>query len=473
MAEAITTTGQVAIKKSKQIIDDIFSVILKNKKEYVLYCDTDSVVGDTLVYANSKQITIAELYDQCLENYVKQDDDKKSYVKPVNDIKTLAFDSTFIEVVEKQIKYVMKHAVNKRMFKVTAKNKTVTVTEDHSLIVFRNNKYVVVSAKDLMSTDKMLIRKQEYPFDDVLYERVGFNVDDLGVHSLDVYDIEVDDHHNFFANDILVHNSSYVHIQDFVEKFCAGKSKAEIVDYVEKTVVKIVQPQLNKKLSELTRSIGIDNCLLDMKLECIGDSLIILAKKKYAFDIRYSEGVRYAEPKMKVMGIEIVRSSTPSIVKDYLKDSLKLCMSSDEKTLQKKVKEVKKTFMQQGYVNISFPRGVNGMDVYSDSAAIYKKGCPIHVRGSLLYNHTLKRLGLDSKYPSIGDGDKVKFIALKMPNPLHENVIAFPSKLPAEFGLEKFIDYKVQFEKAFVAPLENILEAIGWEAEETVKLDFE
>lgn len=268
-------------------------------------------------------------------------------------------------------------------------------------------------------------------------------------------------------------DSSYINVQDLVDQKLNGKSNDEIVTYIEKLVVDIVQPTLNKRLHKLVTTMGCDKSYLDKKLECIGPSIIFLAKKKYSFDILYSEGVRYSTPKMKVMGIEIVRSSTPNVVKDYLKECLALCLRSSEEQLQKKVREVKKTFMQQGYVNISFPRGVNGMDVYSDSAAIYKKGCPIHVRGSLLYNHTLKRLGLDSKYPSIGDGDKVKFVALKMPNPLHENIIAFPSKLPSELGLEKFIDYKVQFEKAFVAPLENILEAIGWEAEETVKLDFE
>jgi DNA polymerase elongation subunit (family B) len=176
---------------------------------------------------------------------------------------------------------------------------------------------------------------------------------------------------------------------------------------------------------------------------------------------------------MKVMGIEIVRSSTPNVVKDYLKDCLALCLRSTQSELQEKIKEVKKTFMQQNYIDISFPRGVNGMDVYSDASSIYKKGCPIHVRGSLLYNHTIDRMGLGAKYPKIADGNKVKFVALKMPNSLHENVIAFPSKLPDEFGLHKYIDYKVQFEKAFLAPLENILDAIGWEAEEKVKLDFD
>lgn len=268
-------------------------------------------------------------------------------------------------------------------------------------------------------------------------------------------------------------DSVYFTIQNFVDTQCVGLSDAQIVNKLEKLVQSVIQPTLNKRLKTIASSMGIDDCRIEFKLECIGPGIIFVAKKRYAFDILYSEGVRYSEPKMKVMGIEIVRSSTPSIVKDYLKDSLKLCLSSNESALQKKAKEVKTSFMQQEYVNISFPRGVNGMEVYSDSASIYKKGCPIHVRGALLYNHTLKRLGLANKYPEIADGDKVKFVALKMPNPLHENVIAFPSKLPSEFALDKFIDYKTQFDKAFLAPLEGILEAIGWEAEESVKLDFD
>jgi hypothetical protein len=129
--------------------------------------------------------------------------------------------------------------------------------------------------------------------------------------------------------------------------------------------------------------------------------------------------------------------------------------------------------MKQDYVNISFPRGVNGMTVYGDVSSIYKKGTPIHVRGSLLYNNWVNRMNLQSKYPLIGDGDKVKFVALKMPNPIHENVIAFNGKLPVEFKLEQYVDYKTQFEKAFLKPLEGILESIGWTAEERVTLDFE
>lgn len=267
-------------------------------------------------------------------------------------------------------------------------------------------------------------------------------------------------------------DSQYFTVQNFVDTHCKGLTDSQIVDRVEKLVVDVMSAPLNKKLAAFASTMNVEDCKISFKLECIGPSIIFIAKKRYAFDILYSEGIRYDKPKMKVMGIEIVRSSTPSVVKDFLKDSLKLCLSSTEVELQKKVKEVRKMFFDCSYTDISFPRGVNGMTIYSDSASIYKKGCPIHVRGALLYNHTLNRLNLDSKYPLIHDGDKIKFVALKMPNTIHENVIAFTNKIPDEFKLTQYVDYKTQFEKAFLGPLEGILDAIGWDAEEKVTLEF-
>lgn len=304
-------------------------------------------------------------------------------------------------------------------------------------------------------------------------ETTNFIVEDLGIQEIDVYDIEVDDNHNFFANDILVHNSAYIDVNDLVEKHCKGMTNDEIVTYLEKFVFSVLQPTLNKKLDVLAKTMGVDDCKISFKLECIGPGFIQVAKKRYAFDILYSEGVRYKEPKMKVMGIEIVRSSTPSVVKNYLKDAVKICLSGNEKTLQTLVKQVKTEFVKQPYTSISFPRGCNGLTSYSSASGIYEKGCPIHVRAALLYNHHLTKMNLHTKYPIIAEGEKIKFVALKMPNPIHENVIGFPSKLPAEFKLEKFVDYNMQFQKAFLSPLETILDAIGWEAEEKVHLDFD
>lgn len=271
-------------------------------------------------------------------------------------------------------------------------------------------------------------------------------------------------------------DSIYFRAEKLVEQKCKGMNDQEIVTFLEKFVVDVLQPVMNKTLAEIAKKFGIDDCRIWYKLECIGPTIITLAKKKYAFDILYSEGVRYKEPKMKVMGIEIVRSSTPAIVKDYLKDCLALCLRSEESALQDKVCDVKTMFMKQPYTSISFPRGVNGMTTYTSLTSIYQKGngvtTPIHVRAALLYNHHLEKQGLAQTYQKIGDGDKIKFVYLKMPNKIHENVIGFIDKIPEKFDVIRFIDYNTQWEKTFLAPLKNITDAIGWEVEKKVTLDM-
>lgn len=266
-------------------------------------------------------------------------------------------------------------------------------------------------------------------------------------------------------------DSMYFSMEKFVEKYCKGKTDQEIVTYLEKFVFDILQPELNKRLQKLVFSFGAKECRIDFKLECIGPNLIMVAKKKYAFDILYAEGVRYQEPKMKVMGIEIVRSSTPGAVKDYLKKSLELTLRSDEKSVQSYIREVKEEFLKKTMKDVACPTGVNGLDTYSDDASIYGKGTPLHVRAALLYNHHLTRLGLDKKYPLIGEGDKIKYVMLKLPNTIHENVIAFPASMPKEFDLEKYFDVKTQYEKVYLNPIQKILDAVGWSWEERINLE--
>lgn len=266
-------------------------------------------------------------------------------------------------------------------------------------------------------------------------------------------------------------DSVYFTLDKLVQSKCCGMSDQEIVNYLESFTVKIIQPLINSALDKLMAKLGIDNPAMVFKLECIGPSIVPVAKKRYAFDILYSEGVRYETPKMKVIGMEIVRSSTPSVIKDKLKVAVKTILSKEEKDLQKYVKEVKDTFMNFPYTDIAFPRGCNGLLTYTDRNGIYKDGCPIHVRGALLYNYYVKKLNLDSKYPLIGEGEKIKFIALKMPNPIHENVIGFLNKIPEELGLDKYIDYDTQFQKAFMKPIEGVLEAVKWNAEERINLE--
>ena len=203
-----------------------------------------------------------------------------------------------------------------------------------------------------------------------------------------------------------------------------------------------------------------------MKREAIADRGIWTAKKRYILNVHNNEGVQYAKPKIKVMGIEAVKSSTPAICRDAMKEMFKIIVQGDEKKTQNAIADFKDHFKTLTADKVAFPRGVSSVTDYQDSRTVYRKGTPIHVRGSLIYNHLLKKHNLTKKYRYITNGDKIKFVYLLKSNPTRENVVSFADDyLPSEIGLSDFIDYDLQFEKTFLDPLDIILKSIGWSAE--------
>lgn len=269
-------------------------------------------------------------------------------------------------------------------------------------------------------------------------------------------------------------DSIFFNVPKLVEVYCKGKSKREIVAYLEKFVVKVIQPTVNDVLSEVSRSIGAPENKMFFKLEGIAETAIWLAKKRYLMPLLYNEGVWYVDnPEYKIMGMEIVRSSTPKIIKEKLRKAVEICAEGTEEQLQEFVSECRADFMKRTVEEIAFPRGCNGIEKYSHEDTIYEKGngvaTPIAVRAALLHNHIVREKGLTDIRP-ISDGDKIKFVALKMPNPIHEDVIGFVGKLPEEFALNRYVDYKTQFEKGFMKPLRAVLEVIEWNEEEQVSL---
>jgi hypothetical protein len=184
-----------------------------------------------------------------------------------------------------------------------------------------------------------------------------------------------------------------------------------------------------------------------------------------------NEGVQYAKPKLKVMGLEMVKSSTPTVVRGKMYELVDLVVNTDEATVQEFVKNFREQFKELPVEDVSFPRGCNGLAEYSDSKTIYKKGTPIHVKGALLYNHYLKEKNLTNKYPHIKEGEKLKFTYLKTPNPIKDTVISFPTRMPKEFEIQEFIDYDTQFSKTFLEPIGLILNSIGWKAEKQSTLE--
>ena len=266
-------------------------------------------------------------------------------------------------------------------------------------------------------------------------------------------------------------DSCYVTCKTLVDNFFPDKDKEKVVDLLDKIATDKIEPAIAQAMAKLGNYTNAFEQKIDFKREVIADKGVFVAKKRYALNVLDDEGLRLKEPKLKVMGLEIVRSSTPGPIRESLKEAVRLILTSDEEHLQTFIADAKQDFNSRTPEDIAFPRGCNNLVKYKSTSDIYQKGTPIHVRGSLLYNNLLDKMNLKLKYEKIQDGDKIKFLYLKEPNSLHENTIAFITKLPHEFKLNQYVDYDTIFQKAFVDPLENILKPIGWNTEPQATLE--
>jgi DNA polymerase elongation subunit (family B) len=268
-------------------------------------------------------------------------------------------------------------------------------------------------------------------------------------------------------------DSIYLRLENLVQRVMPNETDdSKIAKYLEKVSQELVQPFIDKKYDELSRKMNAYENKMHMKREAIANKGIWTAKKRYMLNVMIGEdGVVLKKPEMKIMGIETSRSSTPRVVRDALTDSISIIMNGTQEEIISYISDFKNKFKAQRPEDISYPRSCNGLKDYHDPTTIFRKSTPIAVRGSLVYNHHLRNKKMDKKYPIINEGDKIKFIYLKMPNPLGENVIAFMSSIPSEFGLAKYIDFNTQFDKSYLDPLKAILDCIGWQTEKTNTLD--
>ena len=268
-------------------------------------------------------------------------------------------------------------------------------------------------------------------------------------------------------------DSIYLNLGPLVEDVYKGRKKTteSIVTFLDKICEVELEKYIEGCYQELANYVNAYYQKIQMKRENIADRGIWTAKKRYILNVWDSEGVRYEEPKLKMMGIEAVKSSTPAPCRQMIKDALKLMMSGTEDEVIAYIEKCREKFEKLPPEQISFPRSVSDVQKYQSPATIYSKGTPIHVRGALLYNHYVKEKKLSHKYSIINNGEKIKFCYLKKPNPIHENIISFIQQFPKELNLDKYIDYELQFEKAFLDPLKSILDCIGWEVTKTATLD--
>jgi len=269
-------------------------------------------------------------------------------------------------------------------------------------------------------------------------------------------------------------DSIYLNLGSLVESVYKGRetTNEKIVSFLDKLCQVELEPYIESCYKELADYVNAYDQKMFMKRENIADKGIWTAKKRYILNVWDSEGVRYTEPKMKMMGIEAVKSSTPAPCRQKIKEAIKIILTKTEDDLIKFIDDFRSEFKSLPPEEISFPRSVNGLQKFKSPVTIYGKGTPMHVRGTLLYNHFIRQNKLTHKYPIVQEGEKIKYIYLKTPNIIGENVISFLQTFPVELNITKHIDYDLQFEKSFIEPLKIILNTIGWKTEKTGSLEF-
>ena len=268
-------------------------------------------------------------------------------------------------------------------------------------------------------------------------------------------------------------DSVYICMDDLVKQVYGNniEDKTKVIDFLDKVCADQMEKIIDKSYDKLKDYVNAFDQKMVMKRENLADKAVWTAKKRYIMNVYDSEGVRYEEPKLKMMGIDAIRSSTPTACKDKMKHILKIIMNGTEDDVITYIGDFRKEFMTLGAEEIFFPRSVRGLEKYFDAAHLHTKGAPIHVKASLLYNKLLKDHKLVNDYPTIKDGEKIKFAYLKKQNTTGGESIAILNQLPKEFELQEYIDYDKMFEKSFIEPMRVILNAVGWQTEHIASLE--
>lgn len=267
-------------------------------------------------------------------------------------------------------------------------------------------------------------------------------------------------------------DSIYIDFSTLITKLKI-EDKTKAINFLDKVSKEKIEPKIDQFCKDYFEYTNGYTNNISMVRDVICDSAVWTGKKRYFMNVHDSEGVRYAEPQVKVLGIEVVKSSTPKAMRETLKKALEIILRKDNNELIAYIEETRNKFLKLAPEDIAFPRSINDLAKYKDneSDGLYIKGTPMHVRASLIYNNMLQKTGMERTYGTIKDGNKIKFIYLLTPNPVQENIIAFIDVLPKEFGLHKFIDYQMQFEKTFLQPLQIIADFIDWKTEKTYTLE--
>ena len=271
-------------------------------------------------------------------------------------------------------------------------------------------------------------------------------------------------------------DSIFICLDNWVKYMKLDESNVDnVITQMDEYMANVIEPLIANNYDKLSDYLGAKENLLIMKREALADATIFRGKKNYIMQLYDNEHVRFAEPKMKMMGVETAKSSTAMIIRNKLKECFKIVINKNTRKpseLKKLVDDFREEFDRVDVVAIASPRGVSDIDKWIDDKGNIISGCPIHVRASINYNNFIASdPKLKRKYEQIKNGSKIRFIKLKEPNLIHSYVVAFIDELPEEMELDKYINRKQQFEDTFMGPLESFTQLIDWDIRRSVSLN--
>lgn len=458
LAAGITSAGRFFIQLLALNLEETLQGLLPCSKPYVCYGDTDSVVYNTKIRTDRGIAEIGKIFDDADPN-TQIVTESGNEVRKVNGLKSLTY-SMENGLEFRDIPYVMRHKVKKRMFRVKVNGKSLDITEDHSLMVIRNGKLQECKPSEIAKGDRLVTVNGMEP---ELTITDDFTIEDLGIVEDFVYDIEVEGTHCFFGNDILAHNSVYYQVAPFVTKKFENLPDASIeekVEWADQFEKRIGQKVIQDTIQEFAEILNVMNPdVIGVEREIIADSAVFVAKKKYFARVRDSEGVRFPidDPYIKIMGLEVARSSTPPWVKMKLQESINVILDTDTAGVKRWRDGVKAEFANQPILDISMVAGISSLDYNID-----EKGVPQGPKSAIAHNNWVKANNLEDEIETLKPGEKYKRCYLKTPNRFGTDVLSFEGdKIANIIADDKIFDYQTNFEKYFEKPLENMVGSIG------------
>ena len=456
IAQAITGNGRFYIQHTADLIEETLSKKLPSDKKYIVYGDTDSCAYDTLIKTSMGDFYIGKLYD--LINSDVEITENGSEIKRVKEEILTSSVSEDLEIQNKRIVYIMKHTVKKNMWVVKARDESVVITEDHSLMIVRDGTLQEIKPYNVKLTDSLL----QIAEDGSLKYSCVYDIKYLGLREETVYDIEVEDNHNFFGNNILLHNSVYFQIKPYVDLFASKNPNCTLkdkIDFCKKFMQKIIQPIIDRSNDLAYHKLnGFNRERIQAKNEVICDSAVLCAKKKYYARVRVDEGTEFPldNPHIKVMGLELAKSTTPKWVKDKLQEAIPMIFDSTPDEIRKWVQKLKTEYTHAPLADIAMVGSASSLNY-----TLGEKGVPFGSRVAIVYNNYIKENNLENKYPLITESTKHQRMFLRTPNKFKTECIGYISDEFAEKNLKDIIDYDTQFKKSFLASLQLMVDCLG------------